>query len=119
MNELRDWLKEADPVGNEPPLPDVELQHMRRTVIGAVNERHASSGFWRSSWATPCVAIVVVIAVGIGRWWSATEPVPTATTQTLVVPESAARRQVQLIAPGGTRVIWIFNADFEMKESRK
>ena len=119
MNELRDWLKDADPVGNEPPLPDIEFQRMRRTVSEAASARPVSPGFWRSSWATACLGIVVVIAVGVGRWWSASEPVPAETTPTLAVPESATRRQVQLIAPGGTRVIWIFNADFEMKESRK
>jgi hypothetical protein len=119
MNELRDWLKDADPVGNEPPLPDTEFQGMRRVVIDAAGEQPLPSGIWRHSWATACVALVVVIAVGVGRWWSASEPVPTATTERLVVPETATRRQVQLIAPGGTRVIWIFNSDFEMKERGK
>ena len=119
MNELRDWLKDADPVGNEPPLPDADLHDMRRAVIDAANERRVPSGLWRHSWAPACVAIVVVIAVGLGRWWGASEPVPTAPTDRIVAPETATRRQVQLIAPGGTRVIWIFNSDFEMKERGK
>jgi len=38
----------------------------------------------------------------------AVAPAPGLTDQ-----ETATRRQVQLIAPGGTRVIWIFNADFK------
>jgi hypothetical protein len=29
------------------------------------------------------------------------------------VSEAGARRQLQLIAPGGTRVIWVFNDEFK------
>ena len=33
MNELRDWLKDADPVVNEPPLSDADVQRMRRPSL--------------------------------------------------------------------------------------
>ena len=41
-----------------------------------------------------------------------------AAVSTVAEPAPGERRQVQLIAPGGTRVIWIFNADFEAVRDR-
>jgi hypothetical protein len=117
MKELRDWLKDDDPVANEPPLSEADVQRMRRAVADA-GELHASSfSDWaRGSWATATVVVALTIAVGLTRWFT---PLPdvrnldAGATSTSEPSQPAARRQVQLIAPGGTRVIWIFNADFQ------
>jgi len=118
MNELRDWLKDADPVVNEPPLSDADVRRMRQAIVAAAGESQAwSFADWtRGSWAAATVVIAVTIALSMSRWMGpgedgtreAVAPAPGLTDQ-----ETATRRQVQLIAPGGTRVIWIFNADFK------
>jgi hypothetical protein len=116
MNELRDWLRDGDPVVNEPPLSEADVQRMRRAVVDA-GESHAStfSDWARGSWATATVVVALTIAVGMTRWFA---PLPnvrngdTGATSTSEPSQPAARRQVQMIAPGGTRVIWIFNDDF-------
>jgi len=52
----------------------------------------------------------------VNRWF---KPLPEVrnsdrgAVSTIAAPVTGERRQVQLIAPGGTRVIWIFNADFQ------
>jgi hypothetical protein len=117
MKELRDWLKDGDPVAIEPPLSEADVQRMRRAIADA-GESHASSfSDWaRGSWATATVVVALTIAVGMTRWFT---PLPdvrnvdVGATSTSEPSQPAARRQVQLIAPGGTRVIWIFNADFQ------
>lgn len=117
MNDLRDWLKDGDPVANELPISEADVQRMRRTIADA-GESHASSfSDWaRGSWATAIVVILLTIALGLTRWFT---PLPdirngdAVATSTSEPSQPAARRQVQLIAPGGTRVIWIFNADFQ------
>jgi hypothetical protein len=53
--------------------------------------------------------------MGMTRWYTPAPDVRPAQVEAppVTAPEHATRRQVQLIAPGGTRVIWIFNADFK------
>ena len=115
MNELRDWLKNADPVVNEPSLSDTDAQRMRRLIVAAGESRESSFVEWtRGSWAVATVVIAVTISLSMSRWMRPAEDgIRNATTAAAdVAPETATRRQVQLIAPGGTRVIWVFNADF-------
>jgi hypothetical protein len=117
MNELRDWLKEGDPVANEPPLSEADVQRMRRAIADAGESRASSFSDWaRGSWATATIVVAITIAVGMTRWFT---PLPdvrngdAGATSTSEPSQPAARRQVQLIAPGGTRVIWIFNDEFQ------
>ena len=116
MNELRDLLKDADPVVNEPPLSDADAQRMRRAIVAEGESRQSSFVEWtRGSWAAATVVIAVTIAVSLSRWTRPGENVlrdTAAAAPGVAVPEAATRRQVQLIAPGGTRVIWVFNSDF-------
>ena len=115
MNELRDWLKDADPVVNEPPLSDADAQRMRRLIVAAGESRQSSFVEWaRGSWAVATVVIAVTIALSMSRWMQPGEDKvrDTAAAAPGIAPETVTRRQVQLIAPGGTRVIWVFNSDF-------
>jgi hypothetical protein len=116
MNELRDRLRDGDPVVNEPPLSDVDALRMRRVIVAAGESRQSSFGDWaRGSWAAVTVVVALTIAVSISPW---SRPFPDGRRSSVdapstTPPEPGTRRQVQLIAPGGTRVIWIFNDDFK------
>jgi hypothetical protein len=117
MKQLRDWLKEGDPVANEPPLSDVDVQRMRQAIVAGGEAHDSSFADWvRGSWAAATIAIVITIAAGMSRWMTPAQDM-TGGNQVAApgaaAPEPVPRRQVQLIAPGGTRVIWIFNADFK------
>lgn len=114
MNNVRDWLQDGDPVANEPPLSDADVLRMRRAIVSAGESTHSFADWARGSWAAATIAIALTIAVGMSRWMT---PVPNADVSA-DVPSTAAsevgsRRQMQLIAPGGTRVIWIFNDNFK------
>jgi hypothetical protein len=119
MNELRDWLKDGDPIAHEPPLSPADVGQMRRAIVAAEASNRSSLADWaRGSWAVATIVVALTIAVSMSRWvtpWSyvgdADANVDAAPT--VALPEPRARRQVQLIAPGGTRVIWIFNDDFK------
>jgi hypothetical protein len=117
MKELRDWLNAGDPVANEPPLSDADAQRMRRAIVGAGESRQPVFGDWaRGTWAAATVVVALTIAVGMSRWARPSADISRANADsapTVAAPEPGARRQMQLIAPGGTRVIWIFNADFQ------
>jgi hypothetical protein len=114
MNDVRDWLKDADPVANEPPLSDADVQRMRRAIVTAGEPSHSFADWARGSWAAATVAIALTIAVGMSRWMTPAPDVNVgAGVPTTVASQAGTRRQMQLIAPGGTRVIWIFNDDFK------
>ena len=117
MKELRDWLKDGDPVANEPLLSDADVQRMRRAVVSAGETRPSFFADWaRGAWAAATVVVALTIAVSVSRWQASSQNGRQANVDvppTVAAPEIGARRQVQLIAPGGTRVIWIFNADFQ------
>jgi hypothetical protein len=115
MNDLRHRLRDADPVAREAPLAEHDAQQMRRTIVAAADAHRSSVVGWRrTSWATASVVIAVTVAIGISRWFE-----PRDETQVNAVREVPAggaresRRQLQLITPGGTRVIWVFNEDFK------
>ncbi len=117
MKELRDWLKDGDPVANEPSLSDTDVQRMRHAIVSADDTRQSFFADWaRGVWAAATVAVALIIAVSMSRWQGSPETARHATAHvapTVAAPEIGARRQVQLIAPGGTRVIWIFNDEFQ------
>ena len=116
MSELRDRLKRADPVAHESPPSPSDLQRMRVTVLSAVEQTQSPQPRWhRTAWALGAVAAVAVI-VGIDRW---SEPTPfpsderRTTRATVDMAQTSPPRQVQFQTPGGTRVIWIFNPEFQ------
>jgi anti-sigma-K factor RskA len=91
----------------------------RNRCVGRSSRRRThkdrrSSGWRRTSWATASLVIAVTVAIGISRWFERRdEPRVNAVRE---VPASGAResrRQLQLITPGGTRLIWVFNEDFK------
>ena len=116
MNELRDWLKDADPVGNEPGLSDADAMRMRRAIVEAGDAEPSPFVWSRGLWAVASVVVALTFAIGLSRSnvshqrGGAAFPVEPSGP---AAPQAGARRQVQWIAPGGTRVIWIFNADFQ------
>jgi len=118
MSAVRDWLRSADPVVDEPPLSETDAQRLRRLVIAAGDERPTSFAVWsRTSVAAVTLVVVLTVAVGVSRWWSPTDDaraVPSGgTAVTAPSSDASTRRQLQFSTPGGTRVIWIFNADFK------
>ena len=115
MKELRDWLKDGDPVASDPGPSDADLQRMRRAIVAAVESHDSPFADWaRGSWAAATVVVGITIAIGMSRWMEHPSNIPgthqSATSADRV--EIAAPRQMQLIAPRGTRVIWIFNDEF-------
>ena len=116
MKQVRDWLREGDPVADESPLSDTDLQRMRRAIVAAAESHDSPLTDWaRGSWAAATVVVGITIAVGMSRWMeqqprSIPDAHQRATSADRV--EIAAPRQMQLIAPRGTRVIWIFNDEF-------
>jgi hypothetical protein len=106
--DLRERLRTTDPVAHEPSLSQTEVQTMRRTIVAAVSDtRHAGSWSARPAMLTMAVAVMLAIGVFIA---SIFEPAREESTQ-LQVNE---QRQLQFETPGGTRVVWVLNSQFDL-----
>jgi hypothetical protein len=112
MTELRRHLQEGDPLRREPALAREDMERMRRIVVTAARgERRRVSP----------IALVLVTGLScvaaLGVWTVGETPRSGATSATLLTAEipspRAERRQLQFATPGGTRVIWVFNSQFQ------
>jgi hypothetical protein len=116
VTELRDRLTRDDPIASEPPLRPVDVKRMRQAVIAAAEEsRPFHAGWQRTVWTIAAVLVVSAI-VGIERRVERTQPVFSERPTTRIdadVAQTSSPRQLQFQTPGGTRVIWIFNPDFQ------
>ena len=114
MNDLHERLKAADPAVDEGPLSDADAQRMRRTILMAVAEPTSARAIaWKTSWAALTLVVAVSAVFGIVRSREPRVDAPVAVTHEPSRATSEPPRQVHFVAPGGTRVIWIFNADFK------
>ena len=105
MNDLRSRLTQGDPLLHEAELSGFESRRLREHVLAAKPAAKASY----STLMLPVAAMLLVMAVGSG-WWVRTS-IPEAP------PESThlRTRQLQFSTPGGTRILWTFNDDLELR----
>ncbi len=128
MTDWRTALRDADARDENDRLSPDEAESMRRAMLAAASARVSEPARW--SWARPmfvAATLVAMIAVGIvvGRRVD-----PPAQETTTTVPgqlnadargaeASVPNRQLQFLTPGGTRIIWVFNSEFDMKATMR
>jgi len=110
--DIGERLRTADPVAREPGLSTTEIQVMRRAIVSSGAEaRHAGWSPWRLALAG-ALAFTVVLALFVK---TAIAPVGPASTE----PRAAEQRQLQFDTPGGTRVVWVLNSQFDLPKDRQ
>jgi hypothetical protein len=113
MKTWQTLLREGDPAADA-QLPAPDAQRMRRVVVAAAREPRPLPFSWYQPLA---MAALVVIMIGLGALvgqraeWEATRPTAAG------MHEGAERRQLQFVTPGGTRIIWTFNSEFDLSET--
>lgn len=111
MNTLRERLRDADPLRREGSLVQPEAARIRSAVLAA-----AATGAppMRVPWLALLATSLAVVAGVI-----VTHSVPTGEGRDTRIPLIDAAdvvttpRQLQFLTPGGTRVIWMFNPEFD------
>jgi hypothetical protein len=112
MTDVGKWLRAADPLAHEPVLSDGEVAAMRRAVIAAADRQRAVATPWPSALlVATTVAATLVAGVTIGRRFPPHEPETAGPGG--AVPETDGRQQLQFATRGGTRVIWVFDSEFQ------
>ena len=118
MNErdLRSLLRAGDPAAHDETPSPGQLANMRRQVLHAARTPDVA----RTPWHQPlAVAAAVALTVAAGIFAGQHFPRQEAATPSSGAPSPAsdARRQLQFSTPGGTRIIWVFDPDFPLKET--
>ena len=127
MTDWRTALREADARDDNDRLSADEAESMRGAMLAAASARVPEPARW--SWARPmfvAATLVAMIAVGIVVGRRVDLPTPQETTTTVPgqsnpegrgVEANVPNRQLQFLTPGGTRIIWVFNSEFDLKET--
>lgn len=114
MKNLRAMLDAADPLRDEPALATTDAREMRRRVLGAVEAPWPLS-FPRALPVAALVVMMIVAGMAAGRRFSPIAPGPAVDDAAAAVPANGERRQVQFATPGGTRIIWTIDPNFQLR----
>jgi hypothetical protein len=120
MDEISRQLRDADPVPREAGLSNEQKAAMRRAILAAVPAaRTAAISFWKN--LSMAAALTVIVAIGVmsvhrGDTVRAGEQMPPPPASG---SSGSGRTQVQFSTPGGTRIIWTLDPNFQMREARR
>lgn len=106
MTSLRDRLRAGDPAAGEPGLDATDLARMRQLIVSS-SVRPRRRGL---TLAAPLAAALLCATAGSAWFIQFSEPDDDAAEVAL-----PRQRQLQFATPGGTRVIWFFNPDFDVR----
>ena len=110
--DLRTLLQRGDPLAERPQLSPDEALAIRQVVLGAVRSERSAGVPWPG--AVPiAAALITVIAAGVAIGFK--RPPADPPRAAAVSADSGDRRQVQFSIPGGTRIIWTIDPDFELQ----
>lgn len=117
MDDLSARLRAADPLTTESGLSAVDAAAIRRRVVAAADRQATAVASWpRPLFVAATIAVTISVGVAIGGGFTRPDtrasysraPAPRAQLTTSL----AERRQLQFATPGGTRIIWVFDPDF-------
>ena len=124
MTDWRTLLREVDARNEDERLSDDDVESMRRAMLAAAAKAapEREGGLWMRPLLV-AATVVAMVAVGVlaGRRPDLPAPPKSPSGQAESSAESQGvgigepNRQLQFLTPGGTRIIWVFNSDFDMK----
>jgi hypothetical protein len=114
MKDLRTKLREVDPLTREGGLSSDQVARMRRLVLSATPELPSSHRRVHLAIAATLL-LTTVGGVLLTRASLPESAQKSATTTATGVMDAQPLRQLQFSAPGGTRVIWTFNPNLEVR----
>jgi hypothetical protein len=107
MTNLGKQLRDGDPLADAPALPPIDLQRIKRAVI-------AEAGRPAPPWSPRPLMVGVTVAATLAAGVLIGERLPRQAPGSTERPGGEVRRQVQFDTPGGTRIIWVIDPDFDL-----
>jgi hypothetical protein len=115
MKDVKRLLLDGDPAAGDETLSPNQVDVMRRQIIHAARQPDVIRTPWRQPLAVAAMLALTVAAGVIGG-----QRLSRSDVMSIEAPISApddGRRQLQFSTPGGTRIIWVFDPNFTMKET--
>jgi hypothetical protein len=117
MKNLADILREGDPAA-DCELSTMQVDAMRRTMLDAARRPDVVRTPWHQPLAmATMVALMIAAGIVAGRRWAIDIDNARPHPDTVRTPPAEQRRQLQFSTPGGTRIIWVFDPEFTIKET--
>ena len=125
MTDWRTLLRDVNAREDEEQLSADEAESIRRAVLAAAATPAPEPKVW--PWMRPMMVAATVTAVIVAgvvaghRFDVATPPASLAlqagatNADAQTVQAALPNRQLQFLTPGGTRIIWVFNSEFDLK----
>lgn len=121
MKDWRSRLREGDPARDAEMSAD-NVRRIRSVVLAAAHDADRSEGFtWPRSFVLTTAALTVTCAVALVALQqniSETRRAAGVSGAAVTISESnpvVQRQQLQFATPGGTRIIWVFDSEFDIK----
>src|SRR5262245_66349938 len=112
MKDIGRLLRDGDLVALEPEMSAADVQAMRRAVLAALATTDRATSRWPGPLlAGAAVSAALAAGVFVGLRSQAPRRLPMETALTYASDGEGARRQLQFAAPGGTRIIWVFDSE--------
>jgi hypothetical protein len=113
LDALSRALRDGDPLAHESGLSAEDAAAIRRVVIAAAHRQPSPATAWpRPLMLAATLAMTIVAGVLVGRVLPHTHETRPTTPPAAAPATDAARRQMQFATPGGTRIIWVFDPEF-------
>ena len=110
--DFREQLRTTDPMTHDPGLSEMEVEVMRRAIVtAATHTRHAG---WPAGAAALTIALALTLVLG-AFISSLFDPV----SEQSAPLEANEQHQLQFETPGGTRVVWVLNSQFDLPKDRQ
>ena len=116
MRDLKQLLADGDPLAREAGSSPIDVASMRRVIVAAVVEptpRAVAASWPRPFVMAAAVAACLLLGISVGLRLNP-EPRDVASKPNAGAGTQGARRQLQFVTAGGTRVIWTFHEHFEL-----
>ena len=126
MNDWKSRLRDGDP-GQDAVMPAADVQRMRRVVVAAAGDAAARRSLaWPRAFVVTATLLFFVCASVLAALQRVTRDVNDPLTAKVRQPSDVsateidggnegARQQLHFMTPGGTRIIWVFDSQFEVK----
>ncbi len=118
MTDLRTQIRDALGEHDDERLSVDEVASMRRVVVASAalgNEPGTIASWFPPLAVAATLVAMMVLGAAIGQRFDARATVVMGASDSDVVREPERARQLQFSTPGGTRIIWIFNSDLDLK----
>jgi hypothetical protein len=110
MTNLGKQLRDGDPLADAPALPPIDLQRIKRAVLA---EAGRPAPLWSPRPLMVGITVAATLTAGmvIGQRLPRQGPLRAGSVER---PGGEVRRQVHFDTPGGTRIIWVIDPDFDL-----